>query len=105
MADRIRFLKEELARAKLRLKSSLEDEDSRKLLQVWFGYCLVQDTRLQKMMMIVQTKTPRPESRSRGMSIGFPDVSVMLPRTLLAGTGQCRRGFSGPRTIDARVPD
>jgi len=35
------------------LKSSLEDEDSRKLLQEWFGYCLVQDTRLQKMMMIV----------------------------------------------------
>jgi len=34
------------------LESSL-DEDSRLLLQQWFGYCLVQDTRLQKMLMVV----------------------------------------------------
>lgn len=34
------------------LASSL-DKESRLLLQQWFGYCLVQDTRLQKMLMVV----------------------------------------------------
>lgn len=34
------------------LESSL-DKDSQLLLQQWFGYCLVQDTRLQKMLMVV----------------------------------------------------
>lgn len=34
------------------LESSL-DKESRELLQQWFGYCLVQDTRLQKMLMVV----------------------------------------------------
>lgn len=34
------------------LDSSL-DKESQKLLQQWFGYCLVQDTRLHKMLMIV----------------------------------------------------
>lgn len=29
------------------------DAESRTLLQEWFGYCLVQDTRLQKMLMVV----------------------------------------------------
>lgn len=29
------------------------DAESRDLLQEWFGYCLVQDTRMQKIMMIV----------------------------------------------------
>lgn len=35
------------------LDTTLEDEDSRLLLQEWFGYCLVQDTRKQKMLMVV----------------------------------------------------
>ncbi len=34
------------------LDSSL-DKESQQLLQEWFGYCLVQDTRLQKMLMVV----------------------------------------------------
>jgi len=34
------------------LDSSL-DKESQLLLQQWFGYCLVQDTRLQKMLMVV----------------------------------------------------
>jgi len=34
------------------LESSL-DEESRTLLQQWFGYCLVQDTSLHKMLMVV----------------------------------------------------
>ena len=29
------------------------DEESRDLLQEWFGYCLVQDTRLHKLLMVV----------------------------------------------------
>src|SRR5690606_6691900 len=29
------------------------DQESQLLLQQWFGYCLVQDTRLQKMLMVV----------------------------------------------------
>jgi len=35
------------------LDTTLEDEESRMLLQEWFGYCLVQDTRKQKMLMVV----------------------------------------------------
>lgn len=35
------------------LDTTLEDDESRALLQEWFGYCLVQDTRFQKMLMIV----------------------------------------------------
>lgn len=35
------------------LATSLPEQDSRDLLQQWFGYCLVQDTRLHKMLMVV----------------------------------------------------
>ena len=37
----------------LRFLDSSLDKDSQLLLQQWFGYCLVQDTRLQKMLMVV----------------------------------------------------
>ena len=30
-----------------------QDEESKKLLKWWFGYCMTQDTRLQKMLMLV----------------------------------------------------
>lgn len=43
---------EEPAAWKAFLKSSL-DEESQTLLQQWFGYCLVQDTRMHKMLMVV----------------------------------------------------
>ena len=35
------------------LNTALVDEESRMLLQEWFGYCLVQDTRKQKILMTV----------------------------------------------------
>jgi putative DNA primase/helicase len=35
------------------LDTTLDDDESRMLLQEWFGYCLVQDTRKQKMLMVV----------------------------------------------------